>query len=303
MTDVVKAPRDDPLIGGRAAINEDAFLGTACDALKSPIALPNKLEHDPSSTPSKRHQTFAHPPDGGFKAWLVVLGAFCATMATLGYANSWGVFQAYYEQTSLSDNTPSSIAWIGSSQYALIFLPGFIVGRLFDMGYLRHTVLISSIFLVVSTMIVAECSKYWHFLLVQGLMTGVFCGLLFTLALSVISQWFERRAGLAFGVVALGSSIGETTLPIASRRLILEIGFPWTMRILGFIQIATLIVANICLMQRLPPQNRQGPFVTMRPLRSLPFALYFISQTTTFLGLNTVCFSFAQLFALVSFSS
>lgn len=131
-------------------------------------------------------------------------------------------------------------------------------------------------------------------------MTGVSCGLLFTLALSVISQWFERRAGLAFGVVALGSSIGGTTFPIAPRRLILEIRFPWTMRILGFIQIATLIVANICLMQRLPPQNKQGPFVTMRPLRSLPFALYFISQTTTFLGLNTrdFCWYFANFLVL-----
>ena len=42
-------------------------------------------------------------------------------------------------------------------QFSLTLLPGFIVGRLFDIGYFRAPLLISSLFLVVSTLVIGEC--------------------------------------------------------------------------------------------------------------------------------------------------
>ncbi|KAG8910852.1 hypothetical protein FRC00_007438 [Tulasnella sp. 408] len=54
------------------------------------------------------------PPDGGLRAWLAVAG--------FGFANAFGVFQAYYAKT-IPGVTQFSIAWIGSLQYSLIFLP------------------------------------------------------------------------------------------------------------------------------------------------------------------------------------
>ncbi|CAE6440208.1 unnamed protein product, partial [Rhizoctonia solani] len=62
-------------------------------------------------------------PDGGLRAWLVVLGGAFVTFSTFGFVNAWGVFQAYYQETVLSDVSPSTIAWIGSVQYALVYLP------------------------------------------------------------------------------------------------------------------------------------------------------------------------------------
>ncbi|KAG8950797.1 hypothetical protein FRC03_012741, partial [Tulasnella sp. 419] len=64
-------------------------------------------------------------------------------------------------------------AWIGSIQYALIFLPGLLVGRLFDLGYLHAQLIPASLAIVVSTIVVAECKEYWHFMLCQGIVTGV----------------------------------------------------------------------------------------------------------------------------------
>ncbi|KAJ3737844.1 hypothetical protein DFJ43DRAFT_1046606 [Lentinula guzmanii] len=55
-------------------------------------------------------------PDGGLRAWSMVLGTFLSAFATFGFVNSWGVFQSYYEQTLLKDSSPSDIAWIGSVQ-------------------------------------------------------------------------------------------------------------------------------------------------------------------------------------------
>lgn len=58
-------------------------------------------------------------------------------------------------------------------QYSLVFVPGLVTGRLFDMGVFRVPLTIASVFLVVATMLVAECKTYWQFLLCQGFAVGV----------------------------------------------------------------------------------------------------------------------------------
>ena len=77
------------------------------------------------------------------------------------------------------------------------------------------------------------------------------------------AHWFKRKVGLALGVMALGSSLGGTLYPIIVKNLIQKIGFvpgilsvcrpvyslvcppprfQWTMRVLGFIEVALLAV-------------------------------------------------------------
>lgn len=58
-------------------------------------------------------------------------------------------------------------------QYALMFLPGLIAGRLFDMGHFKIVQLIASIVLVVATVLIAECRLYWQLILCQGVAVGV----------------------------------------------------------------------------------------------------------------------------------
>lgn len=115
-------------------------------------------------------------PDGGLRAWLVVLGGLCSAFSTLGYINSWGVFQAYYERTLLQEKSASNIAWIGSLQFCLTFFLAMITGRLFDMGYLQPTYALSSTLLVVSTVLIGECKHYWQLVLSQGLAVGIATG-------------------------------------------------------------------------------------------------------------------------------
>lgn len=71
-------------------------------------------------------------PEGGTKAWMVAAGTASILFSTLGYTNSWGVFQAYYMENQLRDESSDRIAWIGSIQAFLIFAAGAIGGPLFD---------------------------------------------------------------------------------------------------------------------------------------------------------------------------
>jgi hypothetical protein len=71
-------------------------------------------------------------PEGGLKAWLVAGGTAAVLFCTLGYTNSFGVFQTYYMLHQLADESPDNISWIGSTQAFLIFATGAIGGPLFD---------------------------------------------------------------------------------------------------------------------------------------------------------------------------
>ncbi|OJA10304.1 hypothetical protein AZE42_05556 [Rhizopogon vesiculosus] len=183
---------------------------------------------------------FDEAPDGGLRAWLVVVGVTLVVFSTVGVTNSWGVFQAYYEENSLSNLSPSTIAWIGSSQYALVWFPALATGRLFDLGYFKIPCFAASCVLVACMFVIAECTQYWQFFLTQGLVLGVCCGFMLCPALAVVSHWFSpKRRGFALGITSIGSSSGSTVFPAAAQKLIPLIGFKWTV-LLTYISVSAV---------------------------------------------------------------
>ncbi|KAI0332536.1 MFS general substrate transporter [Cubamyces sp. BRFM 1775] len=237
---------------------------------------------DPSEAQHGEH------PDGGLRAWLAVIGCAAGACATFGFVNAWGVFQAYYEEEILAGTSPSTIAWIGSIQYALIFLPGLIVGRIFDMGWTKTPLGVASAVIVAVTFLTAECTKYWQFFLCQGVALGLACGVIFGVVMGCPAHWFKRRLGFALGIMALGSSLGGTCFPIAVRNLVQTVGFKWAMRIIGFIEIALLSFQFATVERRLPPRKHSGPFIDFSAFKSLQFTLYCCSSFLAFLGIYTV---------------
>lgn len=67
-------------------------------------------------------------PDGGMKAWLVVLGGWCALFCTFGLINCVGVFQQYYLTHPLSEYSASEVSWITSVQIFCMVFCGIVVG-------------------------------------------------------------------------------------------------------------------------------------------------------------------------------
>ncbi|KAF8488310.1 MFS general substrate transporter [Russula emetica] len=239
-------------------------------------------------------------PDGGLRAWLVVLGCSCSVFATFGYVNSFGVseppifmglqvfivildhrslfqvFQEYYEGILLKGTSPSTIAWIGSTQYALVFFPALISGRLFDIGYFRLPLFIASINLVLCTLLIAECHEYWHFLLCQGFGVGVSCGIVFGPVISIVAHWFKRRRSTAFGIISFASSVGGTVFPVAFRNLNVTIGFKWSMRIIALLLMFVLGIMNL------------EALFNLKQFKSPAYSVYTASGFVAWLGLYTV---------------
>ncbi|KAJ7327511.1 MFS general substrate transporter [Mycena albidolilacea] len=228
-------------------------------------------------------------PEGGLKAWVVLCGAVSGFFATFGYVNSWGVFQAYYQQKLLHHSSPSEISWIGSMQHAMIFLPALIVGRLFDMGYYRVPFAAGSLLVVLTTFLVPQCKVYWHFMLCQGFGVGIGSGLMFSTMLTVVTQWFKKRRGFALGVTCFGGALGSTVQPIILRQLIAKVGFAWAMRSLGFILAFVLVITNVCIARRLGPVKAPGGLLGLHAFRSSSaLSVFGVCTFVTFLGLFTM---------------
>jgi hypothetical protein len=51
-------------------------------------------------------------PEGGLQAWLVVLGAWCAMIPSMGLLNTIGVLHAWTAEHQLAAYSPSSVGWI-----------------------------------------------------------------------------------------------------------------------------------------------------------------------------------------------
>ncbi|KAK7030417.1 hypothetical protein VNI00_014161 [Paramarasmius palmivorus] len=226
-------------------------------------------------------------PEGGLRAWLVVLGGACCHFATYGYGGTWGVFQAYYQHTFLEEMSPSAISWIGSIQHATAVIPYLILGHFFDKGYFHSTFIAASVLLVVATMLVAECTSYWQFMLCQGIITGLCVGIICTPVSPIITQWFREKRALALSLSALGTALGGTMFPIVARQLLPLVGFQWTIRVMGVIISITLLLGNLTIRRRLPPaEDTPSPLITFAPLKHRAFLAYCSASICLYFGIR-----------------
>jgi MFS family permease len=104
--------------------------------------------------------------------------------------------------------------------------------------------------------------------------------------MSSIATWFFKRRAFAFGIMAAGSSVGGVIFPIMVQRLIVEVGFGWSMRITGFLVLFMLLIANLTITSRI--SHKPTPFDVMEfvhPLREVPFDIVAFGCFIFFLGL------------------
>ncbi|KAF8551015.1 MFS general substrate transporter [Imleria badia] len=268
--------------GQEASCNQSTKQTAIRDDLSFSGTLAISSDYEKSISPQESPATSY--PEGGLRAWSVVVGAAFVSFATLGWINSFGVFQAYYQEGTVMNESTSNIAWIGSIQFGFIRVPGFFVGWLLDRGYYKGPFAISSALYILSLFLVAECKTYWQFVLCQGVANGTFAGMLFGTAPTVVSHWFHRRRSFALGVFAVGSSVGGIILPIAVHELLKIMSFQWTMRVMASILGFSIVISNLLLRTRLP-SNAKGGIFKFQMFKNLAFSFCVLAYNVSFLGL------------------
>jgi len=196
-------------------------------------------------------------------------------MNTWGFINSFGIFQTYY--TTFLKRDPSDISWIGSIQVFLSFFTGTFVGRYIDSGRLRLVLSCGTTLVLIGIFTASLSTQYWQLLLSQGICCGLGNGFLVTPAVSVTSTYFDKRRSLAIGISTCGSVTGALVFNAMARQLLPTAGFGWTMRVIGFVQAATLLFVVVCMKTRLPP-TKSGRLVEWIAFKQLNYVFFTIGM-------------------------
>jgi MFS family permease len=216
----------------------------------------------PPTTADKPKEAPAQQPPTTTRAWLQVLASFLINLNNFGLANSFGVFQAYYETNLLTNSSSSSISWIGTLQVSLILIIGVISGPLFDLGYFYPLLVVSSVVLVFALMMLSLATEYYQVILTWGVLGGLCTGLLYIPSVSLIPVYFTKGRGFALGCATAGGSFGGVLHPIIVRRLLDTAGFGWACRTIGFVSLFTLATAILLM-------KPSGGQTTKKPVRQL----------------------------------
>jgi MFS family permease len=247
----------------------DQFRSQDLSSVEAQSEKPDNVPQPPAQGP----HTLAPPPDGGLAAWTQVAMGWLIIFTAWGYVNSFGSFQTYY--TSVLPQTPAQISWIGSIQSWLTFFLSAFSGRLLDAGYFLPTIVVGSLLQLLGIFLMSVSTQYWQLMLTQGVLTGIGSGLFFTPSVAIVSTYFLKRRAIAVGLATTGNSIGGLVYPLVVRELIPRVGFAWTTRTIGFINLVALGLACIFLRPRLPPR-KSGPLMDWSALKEPVYLAYAI---------------------------
>ena len=85
-----------------------------------------------------------------------------------------------------------------------------------------------------------------------SVLTGIGSSLLITPSMGCVAHWFMRRRGLATGIAFIGGGFGGVLFPLMIQSLLPQVGWGWSIRVLGFVLIVLCAVCILFCRKRVP---------------------------------------------------
>ncbi|KAI0911439.1 major facilitator superfamily domain-containing protein [Ustulina deusta] len=232
-------------------------------------------------------------PEGGPDAWLVVLGAWCAMIPSMGLLNTLAILQAWVSENELPGLPESTVGWIFSTYAFFLYFTGAQTGPIFDAYPVRLLVIPGSIGIVASIFLFSVSKEFYQYLLSFGVLGGISSSLLFNPSISAVGHWFYRKRALATGVACTAGGIGGVVFPLIILYVAPRLGFGWALRIIGFVCVGTGVAASCLLRKRLPPNRKAGASVDLKSLSEPRFAstalATFLIEFAVFIPYTYIC--------------
>jgi len=191
-------------------------------------------------------------PDGGWKAYSVVLGSFLCCLTAFGLMNTLGVMESYIQNHQLETSSVSTVSWIFSIFMFISLFPGLFIGPLYDVVGSRWLLLTGTIFIFVGLMTMAVSTEVYQFILSFGICDGIGAAFMMFPSVSSVSSWFsKKKRSFALGLAMAGGSFGGVVFPIMLRALFPRYGFVWSIRILALLNLGISSVGSFLASDRL----------------------------------------------------
>ncbi|TFA98762.1 Monocarboxylate transporter 10 [Trichoderma ghanense] len=194
------------------------------------------------------------PVDTGKDAWLFLAACFVMEAMVWGFPFAFGIFEKYYRSHEPFAGSPTT-AIIGTCAMGIMYLDAplvFAFARIFPRaGRWNPTV---GLLMICAALVLSSFSETTtHLILTQGALYGIGGSIAYNPCLMYVDQWFDRRKGLAFGLMWSGTGLGGFTIPLVLEALLDRYGFRVTLRIWA-IALFTLTMPLVYFVKpRLPP--------------------------------------------------
>lgn len=227
---------------------------TSCEIIPAYAVYTPRAPSSPTSSPEKYTKSTApsiigisqsptlvdiadRAPDGGLRAWLVVLGSFLIhsfCFAPTEYI--FGVFEHNYLEI-FPASTHGSIALIGTLGSSSTYFAGFISGASADRFGYRTTALLGTGIMALALLLASFANHVWQLYLTQGVLFGIGASLVYYPAIGAPSHWFDAKRGLALGLAVSGTGLGGLALAPATQALVDTVGVKWALRVLAIVNV------------------------------------------------------------------
>uniref|UniRef100_A0A8I3W8H4 Solute carrier family 16 member 2 n=1 Tax=Callithrix jacchus TaxID=9483 RepID=A0A8I3W8H4_CALJA len=220
--------------------------------LPDPAPLPelefeSERVHEPEPTPTVETRGTTRgfqPPEGGF-GWVVVFAATWCNGSIFGIHNSVGILYSMLleEEKEKNRQVEFQAAWVGALAMGMIFFCSPIVSIFTDRLGCRITATagaaIAFIGLHTSSFTSSLSLRYFTY----GILFGCGCSFAFQPSLVILGHYFQRRLGLANGVVSAGSSIFSMSFPFLIKMLGDKIKLAQTFQVLSTFMFVLMLLS------------------------------------------------------------
>lgn len=132
---------------------------------------------------------------------------------------------------------------------------------------------------VLSSIAASYCSKITQLIGTQGVLLGIFGSIAFCPLLVYADQWFDKRKGLALGIIASGAGFGGLFLPLILNALLDSVGFRQTMCIWASVVFLLGVPLTWFVRPRVPPAyTEKKQFWNFRAICSRFFVLTWVAN-------------------------
>ncbi|QJX77397.1 MFS transporter [Priestia megaterium] len=188
-------------------------------------------------------------------AWIIVFVTFLTFLAVQGVRLSFGAFVEPWETDFSMDR--GTISLISTLSFITYGLSQPLVGRLVDKLGARLILSFSTFLVGISIFLTSFVTSPWQLFFLYGIMVSLGVGGASNVAATVVvTNWFNEKRGLAFGIMEAGFGAGQMLLVPGSLMLIHWLNWKMTVVILGAFLL--LIVFPIILLFLRNHPNEKG---------------------------------------------
>ncbi|KAJ8388226.1 hypothetical protein AAFF_G00135970 [Aldrovandia affinis] len=168
--------------------------------------------------------------DGGW-GWVIVVASFMGQFLAYGSPQSVGVL--YPEWLRTFQEGKGLTAWVGSLVSGVGLIASPICSACVVNFGARPVTIFSGVMVAGGLMLSAFAPNVQFLIFSYGVVVGLGCGLVYAATVTITCQYFDKRRGLALGIVTTGTSVGGFLYATTQNELIELFGLEGCLLIIG----------------------------------------------------------------------